>query len=289
VRRRRGAPVARAVTKATAPPRARACLAVACAALAFAACDAGKTKIIGADHPAAQCAVGPGPPPAGLGADPFYGKYLDGNGIPVLASPRVSDEALVSACVIVVRMASLRDDVRQAMIGQGMRAGIVGRDEVTTDLPEYRDLDTRFPGVDWDALRGVGATLGIPVSSAGEENLLCLAGDKYRGRSVMVQSFATAVLLGLEAVDATFAPRLQAAYDAALAAGLWAGTFARANPIEYYVEGVEDWFEADVEASPPDGTRNEVNTRADLLAYDPTLAALVAESMPDDGWRPGCH
>ena len=33
---------------------------------------------------------------------------------------------------------------------------------------------------------------------------------------------------------------------------------------------------------------NEINTRAELRAYDPTLAALVAETMPDDAWRPKC-
>ena len=48
------------------------------------------------------------------------------------------------------------------------------------------------------------------------------------------------------------------------------------NLIEYYAEGVETWFEAGPESSPADGTYNEVNTRAELSGYDPTLAALVA-------------
>jgi hypothetical protein len=251
-------------------------------------CDAGETKLIGADFPAAACGVKPGPPPASLGTGPFYGKYLDGAGIPVLSSPRVSDEALTSACVLVVRMASARADVRQTMVGQGMRVAVIARGEVTTDIPEYRNLYTTFPDGKWDELRGVGATLAIPVSSVGEENLLCLANDKYAGRSVLVQSFATAVLLGLKATDAAFEPRLQAAYDAAVAAGRWTNTFAQRNPIEYYVEGVEDWFEADIEASPANGTHNEINTRPELAAYDPVLSALVAETMPDDGWRPRC-
>jgi hypothetical protein len=258
-------------------------------ALGLAGCDAGETKLIGADYPAAACAVPPRAPPSSLGADPFYGKYLDGAGIPVLSSARVSDQALTSACVLVVRMASARADVRQTMMGQGMRVAVIARDEVTTDIPEYRNLYTTFPDGKWDELRGVGATLAIPVSSVGEENLLCLASDKYAGRSVLVQSFATAVLLGLEATDATFEPRLQAAYDATVAAGRWKDTFALLNPIEYYVEGVEDWFEADIEASPANGTHNEINTRPELVDYDPALAALVAETMPDDGWRPRCR
>jgi hypothetical protein len=264
-------------------------LAVLAIVAGLASCDAGETKIIGADFPAAACAVTPAAPPASLGAAPFYGKVLDANGIPVLSSAEVSDAALVSACVIVVRMAGARDDVRRTMIGQGMRVVVLARGEVTTDVPEYSDLYTTFPTGRWDELRGVGATLATPVSSAGEENLLCLPNDKYAGRTIMVQTFATAMLLGLEATDAAFAARLQAAYDAAMAAGLWRDTFAAANPIEYYVEGVEDWFEADIEASPADGTHNEINTRAELRAHDPALADLVAESMPDDGWRPGCR
>ncbi len=255
---------------------------------ALAGCDAGETKLIGADFPAAGCAVTPAPPPAAVTVDPFYGKYLDAGGIPVLSSSQASDEALVSACVIVVRMGSARDDVRRTMIGQGMRVVVLARGEVTTDVPEYSDLYTTFPMGRWDELRGVGATLGTPVSSAGEENLLCLPNDKYAGRTIMVQTFATAVLLGLEATDAAFGGRLQTAYDAALAAGLWRDTFAATNPIEYYVEGVEDWFEADIEASPANGTHNEINTRAELRGYDATLAGLVAETMPDDRWRPRC-
>ena len=226
-------------------------------------------------------------PPAG--ADSFYQRYRDANGIPVLSSAAVADTAVASACVVVVRMLAERDDVRQTMIAQQMRVGVIARNEVTTDLPDYRDLYTIFPNdEDWNALRGVGATLIIPVSSAGEENVLCLDDDLNAGENVLVHTFATAVQLGLEAVDSTFAARLKAAHDGAEAAGLWQGTIASRDTIQYFAEGVEDWFDTSPDVSPPNGVHNEINTRGELQAYDPNLASLVKEAMPNDGWRPKC-
>jgi hypothetical protein len=270
-------------------PRWALAVFVVAAANAATGCDAGKTKVIGADYPAALCAGTPVVPPASVGVSSFYRKYLDGNGIPVLSSAEVSDTALASACVIVVRMVSFREDVRLRMIELGMRVAILGTEEVTTGIPEYRDLYQMFPNSsDWDKLRGVGATTIIPVSSVGEENMLCLANDRFAGERLLVQTFATAVLLGLESVDTTFESRTRAAYTAATGAGLWRNTYAGENYIEYYAEGVQSWFDANPDVSPPDGVHNDINTRAELRSYDPTLAALIEESMPDDAWRPKC-
>ena len=260
--------------------------AVAATVAAASGCDAGKTKELGGDYPAASCAATPTDAPADF--DPFFEKYLDGNGIPVLASAAVSDDAVKTACIIVVRMLSKRDDVRQAMIAQQMRVAIIGRNEMTTDIPDYRNLNTMFPQQDWNRLRGVGATLMIPVSSVGEENLLCLQDDIFAGEKLLVQTFATAVLLGLGDADGTFESRLRDAYDAATSAGLWRNTYAEVNDIEYYAEGVQSWFDANLDVAQPDGNNGPINTRAELRAYDPTLAALIGETMPDDSWRPQC-
>jgi hypothetical protein len=261
-------------------------IAGAVAAAPAGGCDAGATKQIGLDNPATSCLAAPTTPPDGI--DSFYGKYLDGNGIPVLASSAVSDTALSVACVIVVRMLGLRDDVRARIMQQQMRVAVIGRNEVTTNIPEYANLYTMFPGQDWDRLRGVGATLIIPVSSVGEENLLCLADDVFRGEKILVQTFATAVQLGLESLDSTFESRLDAAHDAAVGAGLWRNTYAELNIISYYSEGMQGWFDANGEASPADGTHNEVNTRAELMAYDLPLSRIIGEAMPNDSWRPAC-
>jgi hypothetical protein len=254
----------------------------------IAGCDGGKTLYIGSDSRAAACNAPPAAPPAALGLDPFYAQYLDGGGIPVLSSSAVSPAALAQSCLTVEHMLKQRPDVAQAMTALAMRVAVIARGEVTTDIPEYRDLNTAFPGTNWDALRGVGATVARPVSSVGEENVLCDAADPYRGENILVQTFSSAVLLGVERVDASFEPRLTTAFDAATAAGLWQSTFATKNEIEYYAMGVQDWFDAGGEANPPDGVHNSINTRDELQGYDPTLAALVGETMPHDAWRPRC-
>ena len=254
---------------------------------ALVACT-GETKYIGADQPAAGCNAAPAPPPGGLGLDPFYAKYLDANGIPVLGSPQPSDAALSQACLIVVRMLAHHDTLRQALIADNMRVAVIARGEVTTDIPEYRDLTTAFPGTDWNALRGVGATLARPVSSAGEENLLCGDGDPYSGENILVQIFASAIHLGASAIDPNFESTLGNDYHSAMAAGLWADTYADLNAGAYFAEGVQDWFDANAQATPPNGVQNAVNTRAELQRYDPTLAALVGSYLPSDDWRAVC-
>jgi hypothetical protein len=248
-------------------------------------CDGGSTKYIGFDRPTIACSQAPTAPPQSLRLDPFYQKYLDATGIPVLGSSQPSDAALAEACTIVVHMLEARPDVRDRMIALDMRVVAIGQNEVTTSIPEYSNLYQMFPGNDWDSLRGVGATLMIPVSSFGEENMLCLANDPYRGENVLAQTFASAVLLGVEDVDGTFQRRLQNAYNAAMNAGLWQNTFAASDDIEYYAVGVQSWFDAGNQASPPNGVYNDVNTRTELKAYDPTLAGLIGETMPDDAWR----
>jgi hypothetical protein len=79
-------------------------------------------------------------------------------------------------------------------------------------------------------------------------------------------------------VDPTFDPRLKAAYDAAMLEGLWKGKYPSVNHHEYFAEGVQSWFDNNRE---DDHDHNHVNTRAELLEYDPRLAALCREVFGD--------
>jgi hypothetical protein len=107
--------------------------------------------------------------------------------------------------------------------------------------------------------------------------------------SILVETMAYAIeALGIPPIDATFSTRLQMLYDDAMAAGRFANTFAAQGPGFYFAVGVQDWFDTNREASPADGTYNEINTRVELEAYDPGLAALIGEYLPDDSWRPVC-
>jgi hypothetical protein len=75
-------------------------------------------------------------------------------------------------------------------------------------------------------------------------------------------------------VDPTFDQRLEAAYDEAMKNWLWAGKYASVNHHEYFAEGVQSWFNNN---RPPDHDHNHVDTREELIAYDPGLAALCKE------------
>jgi hypothetical protein len=223
-------------------------------------------------------------PPAALGLDPFYKKHLDAGGLPVIGSDRVSDAALLEARGIVLRMTAKRPDVLKAMIEGKTRVAIMAKSEVTTDVPEHRDLNTAFPATDWNKrCRGVGATRVRPACSGAEENVLQLEGDRYKGESILIHEFGHTMLgMGL---DAAFRSGVAAAYKAAMAKGLYKNTYAATNADEYWAEGVQDWFDANLTSTPSNGIHNEIGTRAQLRQYDPALAALLEKVYIDDDWR----
>ena len=64
------------------------------------------------------------------------GNYADG--LPILGSAKVSDNALAEAAWIVRHLLAGRDEVRKAMIGQKLRAVIMAKDEYTTDVADQR-------------------------------------------------------------------------------------------------------------------------------------------------------
>jgi cyclophilin family peptidyl-prolyl cis-trans isomerase len=140
------------------------------------------------------------------------------------------------------------------------------------------------PKVFWDRrARGLGATLRSPVVSCAEENLLCHPNDPYSTENILIHEFAHA-LHGTAgaAMGADFDQRLQAAYENAMATGLFKGTYAGSNASEYWAEAVQGWFDDNREN---DALHNHVNTRAELKEYDPQLAKLVAEVLGDRPWR----
>jgi len=58
------------------------------------------------------------PVPAAMGVDPFYKKYADAFGIPVMSSDKVPDAALLMARDIVIYMTTKRPEFRDAMIAK---------------------------------------------------------------------------------------------------------------------------------------------------------------------------
>lgn len=229
------------------------------------------------------------PPPA-LGLDAFYKKYLDNEGIPIVSSQKVPDEALYQARSVVRQMLSQIPNVRQELAKRRVRVAIIAASEGTTDIPEHAFLKND-PVTNWDwRARGLGATVTVPVSSGAEENVLCYGVDPFGGEDILMHEFAHAIYeVGLVFSDSAFQGRLNAAFQNARQVGLWTDSYAITNASEYFAEGVQTWFNVNDEAIPADGMHNHVNTRAELQAYDPTLYALLEQYFAADENQCSCH
>ncbi len=212
-------------------------------------------------------------PPAELEAPKIYTKYISAGGYPILASDKVNDYALKEAAYLANLMLAERPDVKRAMIAGGSRLLIMAHNEFTTDLPEFAHFE---PKDYWDArARGTGGSEEDPYCTCGEENLLGYPGDPYEEESIFIHEFAHNIhLRGMVKVDPTFDRRLEAAYDKAMAEGLWKGKYASVNHHEYFAEGVQSWFDNNRQ---PDHDHNHVDTRKELIEYDPRLTRLCEE------------
>jgi hypothetical protein len=227
-------------------------------------------------------------PKAKVGVPAFYTQVVHAQGYPICGSAKVSPYALKEAAYLADLMLAKRPDVREAMIASGSRLCILAHDEFTTDQPEWAWLE-KVPVPGFESLsikdyrdaraRGMGGSATDPFCSCAEENLLAYKGDPYWTECIFIHEFAHNIhLRGLANVDATFDKRVKASYDAAMKAGLWKGKYASVNHHEYFAEGVQSWFDNNREN---DHDHNHVNTRAELLAYDPGLAALCREVFGD--------
>jgi alpha-glucosidase len=216
--------------------------------------------------------------------DAYYSKYADAGGLPVVASKNVDDRAVAVAAYVVTNMLAERPDVLKALAEARVRVAVIGKDEQTTDLPEYAGL--RPEAEKWNKRsRGLGATRSRPAASAGEENLLGLPGDRYKGESILVHEFGHTVHeMGLSALDPKFEPRLKDVYAAAMKKGLWARTYAATDFKEYWAEGVQSYFDANMVVKAPDGVHNGVATRAELKTYDPALYELIDDAFRSPKW-----
>lgn len=211
------------------------------------------------------------------GVPAIYTQSLSAGGFPIVASAKVNPYALKEVAYLADLMLAQRPDVRTAMIKSGARMCIMAHDEYTTDLPEWAHLTPK----DYrDArVRGLGGSKTDPYCSCAEENVLGYPGDTYVAESIVIHEFAHNIhLRGMVNVDPTFDTRVKAAYEAAMKAGLWKATYASVNHIEYFAEGVQSWFDSNRE---DDNEHNHVNTREELLTYDPDLAALCREVFGD--------
>lgn len=91
----------------------------------------------------------------------FYRKYLHAFGIPIISSYAPSDAALRRACYTVVFLLADREDIRSWLYRRNGRAGVIGRNEGVTTIPEHSWLPAWWN----QRARGLGGTLQNPIST----------------------------------------------------------------------------------------------------------------------------
>jgi hypothetical protein len=246
-------------------------------------------------------------PPDKFKIDPYYTKFTWAREFTVLGSKHVSDEALLAANDIVRKMFAYRHDILKAMIADGVRLVVLGRNERLSDLPEFNDAKNQAGS---DEVRYLDYTPSLKRIVVAEENVLGLAEEPFAGKCMVVSLFAKGLyhVAGLRGVDPDFERRrgkqqyelrvkrldiefdhrLQKLHEEAMSKNLWQGTPAARSRVEYWAAGVEAYFDAAGADMPPTGADRSITTREALQAYDPNLFALVEETMAYKGhvdWR----
>jgi hypothetical protein len=211
------------------------------------------------------------------------------NGTNIIAGAAVAPEALSRASEIMSEMLAGRPDITAALNDRAHYVIVVEESVCVLDLPEYVVWKSLFT---CDRIRGFGGTLTLPVSSVGEENLLCLPNDPFHDQSVFVHEFGHTVMnVGLPFTEdgSSMLIELRAAYSLAMSTGLWANIYSTTNWEEYWAVGTAAWFDAQYTVDSPlgDGVYNDVGTREALIAYDPVLAELLGRVYSVD-WRYSC-
>ena len=229
--------------------------------------------------------------PASFHFNDFYKKYINAGGIPVISSEKVPDAALLEAKKIIGQMLANVPEIIPKLQVYNVRVAIMGVNELPTDIPEHSDLNTEFPGTNWNTRgRGYGATVERPATTCAEENLLCYTNDRYKGENILVHEFAHTIhQLGLHFLYPGFDEQLACIYDIAIERGLWKNTYAISNVKEYWAEGVQDWFNVNVKSVPANGIHNEISTRQQLKDYDPDLYDLISLYFSDTNEKVGCQ
>jgi len=209
----------------------------------------------------------------------FYKKFIDLKGMPVVAAEAVADQALQRTHEIASHMLAGRPDILEAMVKSRMYLIIIGRDQLYTDMPEYRNHPN--PAFQNERVRGTG---GRPTSF-GEENVLSLPIDRYDDESIGVHEFCHTIDGTLRSLDAGWRSKLRATYDAAMAKGLWKFAYTASNQGEYWAEICQCYFDCN---RVNNWNHGPVGTREQLKVYDPDgyeLVRGVFNLSPQNDWR----
>jgi len=203
------------------------------------------------------------PPDAG-----FYSKQICYKGIRIKAHSVVADQALFEARDRLKLMLAKAPTIATNLATLGNELHLIGRNQVTSDLPELRDLRGKGrsddPSCPIDACtRGLGGF----SASCGEENLLGLPSDTYRGEDICMHEFSHTI--HQNALSQKLRDQWTKLYNAALRQGLWGGTYAGTNEFEYFAELTQSYFGVN------NFDQRGVNSKAALKNHDPAAFAFL--------------
>ena len=238
----------------------------------------------------------------------FYAKFASADGIPVIASAKVPDEALLVTRDVIRHMLLKRPDLKADIIQRGGRVGVMAVTEMTTDIPEQRDwkkpaLDDRRL-TDGERARynqpgGIGSMtdqeywnrrargMGGTFTTCAEENVLGYPGTRYFGEHILVHEFSHSIHASVRRVDPSLQAELEAAYKEATDRRMYVNArgarhYAVNTIAEYWAEGTQWWFWSNYpEVFVTDGVEQSVWSPEDLKKYDPKLFAILAKVYQD--------
>lgn len=205
----------------------------------------------------------------------FFTKELIYYSIPIKASEVVSDAAMYEAYrrlgMLLTNFVSKQPMLISNLVASGVELHLIGQHQVTSDLPEFRDLKGKhlpeYNGLTIDQrTRGMGGQL----TSCAEENLLKLKWDHYYGRDICAHEFSHAIRN--EGLPLNVVAMFDEQYHRSLAKGLWKGAYSASNADEYFAELTMWYF----------GTHGDMNMTGPkpengpegLKAYDPDAYKL---------------
>jgi alpha-glucosidase len=204
----------------------------------------------------------------------FFSKRLDYHGIPIKAHEVVSDDALREGWQRLDTLLCHLPAVLARLVKAGAELHIIGKDQVTSDLPEHHHMKGRkinsYHGQTVDErTRGLGGLL----TSCGEENLLRLDKDRYRGRDICIHEFAHNIR------NTGMTPGQRQKFDdqwqRSLKNKLWVGSYGGSNADEFFAE-LTMWYFGTFGDMGMQGPKPE-NGTAGLKKYDPEAFALFDE------------
>jgi hypothetical protein len=253
-------------------------------------------------------------PPEKFHIDPYYTKFTWAREF-IVVGRQAGDEALLKANDTIRKMFAYRHDILKAFINEGAKLVVLGPDESLVDLPECKNelghpAEMPAGSIDYTA-RFLDYSPEIKLLVMDQKNVLGDVDSQYWTGSQVIRVFAKALYhltgtrpvdpnwdnrgrdvqqyeLRVQRMDIRFDEKLKALYDDAMSEGLWKGTAAVGNRVEYWAEGVLAYFDAAGAVVPPNDADYPIATRETLKQYDPGLLALVEETMGYKGkvdWR----